>query len=295
MESVTGVGAFRAGWQHWKTDRKLIPAFRALLHRALPPAIFEFVRMSWWCLWFYVPRTIASWFQRSAPAVHGFGAGSGSELVEVLRRLNTKAPTKMCFAMTKHGSDKAHRWHNYTTVYSVLFKGLDNRNIRLFELGLGTNNPALASTMGAEGRPGASLRGWREIFPKGSVSGADIDRDILFQEDRIKTFYCDQLNSAAIRDLWARPELQEGADVIIEDGLHTFEANISFLEGSLDYLRPGGFYVIEDIVHDTVEQWYERLKTVYAPRYPTLEFAFVRIPNKFNSYDNNLLVIRKPA
>jgi hypothetical protein len=31
--------------------------------------------------------------------------------------------------------------------------------------------------------------------------GADIDRDVLFKEDRIDTFYCDQLDRVAIHDL----------------------------------------------------------------------------------------------
>jgi hypothetical protein len=193
--------------------------------------------------------------------------------------------------MTKHGSDKAHRWHNYTLVYSLLFKESCDRPLRVFELGLGTNNPGLASTMGVDGRPGASLRGWREIFPNALIYGADIDRNILFQEERIKTFYCDQLDQGAIRELWSQPDLHDGMDVIIEDGLHTFEANISFLEGSLDHLRPGGVYIIEDIVQETIEKWYEQIETVLTKKYPTYEFAFVRLPNSSNSYDNNLLII----
>jgi hypothetical protein len=63
---------------------------------------------------------------------------------------------------------------------------------------------------------------------------------LIFQEDRIKTFYCDQLDRSSIRELWSHPDLQGGVDIIIEDGLHTFEANVSFLEELLDHLRPGG-------------------------------------------------------
>lgn len=37
----------------------------------------------------------------------------------------------------------------------------------------------------------------RELFPHALVYGADIDRDILFEEDRIKTFYCNQLDSVS--------------------------------------------------------------------------------------------------
>jgi hypothetical protein len=86
----------------------------------------------------------------------------------------------MCQVMTGHGSDKGRRAHNYTTVYSALLRGKFNQPYRVFELGLGTNNPELLSTMGVAGTPGASLRGWRELFPNATIYGADIDRTILF-------------------------------------------------------------------------------------------------------------------
>jgi hypothetical protein len=160
-------------------------------------------------------------------------------------------------------------------------------------LGLGTNNPEVPSSIGLYGRPGGSLRGWRELFPNALVYGADIVRANLFQEDRIKTFYCDQLDQASIRELWAQPELQGGMDIIIEDGLHTFEANVSFLEGSLAHLRPGGIYIIEDIAKSMAERWYDQLEKIYSVQYKTYDFAFVVLPNYFNNIDNNLLVIRR--
>lgn len=195
--------------------------------------------------------------------------------------------------MTKNGSDKG-RLHNYTTVYSALFKERYHQPLRIFELGLGTNNPDLPSSMGIFGIPGASLRGWRELFPTALVYGADIDKRILFQENRIKTFYCNQLDCSSIAELWSQPDLQAGLDIIVEDGLHTFEANTSFLEGSLDRLRPGGVYICEDIFEDQVERWYDRLEKVYSKQYPNYEFAFVVLPNG-RDQANNLLVVRRPA
>lgn len=147
--------------------------------------------------------------------------------------------------------------------------------------------------MGIEGRPGASLRGWRELFPNAHIYGADIDRDILFEENRIKTFYCDQLNSVAIRDLWSRPVFQRGCDIIIDDGLHTFEGNTSFLDGSLEYLRPDGVYVIEDIENETLGKWHNQLETICVNRFPNHVFALVKLPNSLNECDNNMLIIRR--
>jgi SAM-dependent methyltransferase len=195
--------------------------------------------------------------------------------------------------MLRQGSDKSYHSHNYTTVYSVLFADLRNRPLRVFELGLGSNNSNMPFHMGVNGKPGASLRGWREIFPNAQVFGADIDREALFQEHRIKTFYCDQLSRSAVNDLWSNLDMQVGADIIIEDGLHTFVGNISFLEGSLEHLRPGGIYVIEDICQNTAEEWFNKIDKDYRKRYPTYEFVFVSLPTYAGVLDNNLLVIRR--
>jgi hypothetical protein len=271
-----------------------VATIRDLLRRILSPRLFHFVRLRWWCLSFYFPRLVTSWFVKNTPEVRGFdGSCDESHLVEQLRTVNTLAPTKMCRVMTKYGSDKGHGSHNYTTVYSALFKGCHDRPLRIFELGLGTNNPGLASNVGVYGLPGASLRGWRELFPHALVYGADIDRDILFQEDRIRTFYCDQLDQAAIRQLWSQPDLQGGMDIIIEDGLHSIEASFSFLDGSLEQLRPGGVYVVEDVSQNLVDEWYDRLELIYSKRYSNYEFAFALLPNSTNPFYNNLLIIRR--
>lgn len=267
---------------------------RELLKRKLSAQAFQRILFYKWYGRFYLPHLVASAFVRRSPKVQVFPGRTSEPFFSHIRAINVSAPTEMCRVMTRHGSDKGQGWHNYTTVYSALFGKLRSRALRIFELGLGTNNPRLASTMGVNGRPGASLRGWRELFPNALVYGADIDRDILFKEDRIKTFYCNQLDSAAICDLWSQPDWRDGMDIIIEDGLHTFEANISFLEGSLDHLRPGGVYVVEDISHEMIEIWRSQLDTVYSKRFPNHEFALVMLPTPFEDHDNNLLIVRRP-
>jgi len=269
-------------------------ALAPMVRRTLSPRIVQFVRVRWWYLSSYFPRLVTSWFFKRTPQVRSFGpALIPLHIANVLQSVNVLAPTKVCRVMTKHGSDKG-RAHNYSTVYSALFKGRYDQPLRILELGLGTNNPDLPSTMGLFGVPGASHRGWRELFPHALIFGADIDRGILFQEDRIKTFYCDQLDRSSIRELWSHPDLQAGVDIIIEDGLHTFEANVSFLEGSLDHLRPGGIYVCEDIMRNRVKDWYDRIETIYSKQYPGYEFAFAVLPDGGN-WANNLLVVRRGA
>ncbi len=200
--------------------------------------------------------------------------------------------TELCKIMTQCGSDKG-AWHNYTTLYYPLLSGLREKSVRLFELGLGTNNEDVRSSMGANGVPGASLRGWRQFFPGASIFGADIDRRILFEEERIKTFHCDQTDAESIRALWANPELSADFDVIIEDGLHTFPANKTFFENSVHKLRPGGFFIIEDLDEAALAD-YGRQIAMWRESHPKLRFDMVKIPSLIG-VSNMVLVAHKPA
>lgn len=78
------------------------------------------------------------------------------------------------YIFSKNGSDKSTS-HNYHILYSYILKKLDE-NINILEIGLGTNNPILVSTMGSNGRPGASLYSFREYLPKSNIYGADVDK-----------------------------------------------------------------------------------------------------------------------
>ena len=211
--------------------------------------------------------------------------------------LNHEISTPLCEIMGRNKSDKGHSnirdsWHNYTTVYYSIFNEMRDKKLRIFELGLGTNNVNLESNMGADGRPGASLYGWAEFFPNAAVFGADIDRDILFNTERISTFYCDQTNPEEIKEMWNNPALEEPFDIIIEDGLHTFEANVCFFENSIHKIE-SGYYVIEDILTSDLEKF--RNKIVEWEKVYKCTFTLLTIPSHRNKVDNNLLVVQKQS
>jgi hypothetical protein len=202
--------------------------------------------------------------------------------------------------MEKYGSDKSVRNHNYTLKYSELFEPIKSNTLRIFELGLGTNNTDVVSNMGADGKPGASLYGWAEYFNNSTIFGADIDSRILFNTDRIKTFHCDQTNPESISNLWNNPELNESFDIIVEDGLHAFSANICFFENSIHKLRGGGYYIIEDIEVKEIPLFNAKLSE-YRNTYPTLIFEILTLPHQTNNIqrygdgcNNTLLIVHKP-
>jgi 23S rRNA U2552 (ribose-2'-O)-methylase RlmE/FtsJ len=109
--------------------------------------------------------------------------------------------------------------------------------------------------MGAEGRPGASLRAFRDFLPGTEIYGADVDRAILFREERISTFFVDQTDMASFAELRAVAG-EQGFDVIIDDGLHSPGANLAVVLFALDVLAPQGVLVIEDIKEDALPVWY---------------------------------------
>ena len=201
--------------------------------------------------------------------------------------------TDLCLIMEKYGSDKVPTIkHNYTKVYHSLFSSIREDKLRVFELGIGTTNPNRCSNMSCyKGyQPGASLRGWKEYFPNSQIFGADIDTDILFEEDRIGTFFCDQTKPEVIRALWKQLELQEPMDIIIDDGLHSFIPNMTFFENSIHKTKK--FYVIEDI-HDSdihnfknkIAQWY------WQGLHRDCTFWVHTLPAKTS--DDNMIVVEK--
>ena len=171
-----------------------------------------------------------------------------NETVKLNYTVNSSSNSKLTNLMNLYGSDKGgkNNHHNYSDFYSELFfnKRKDIKNF--LEIGLGTNNINMPSNMGENGVPLASLKAWRDFFENANIYGADIDKEILKNDERIKTFYVDQTNPIEIKKMFENIGVKK-FDIILEDGLHEYNANICFFENSIDYLSDDGFYIIEDI------------------------------------------------
>lgn len=195
----------------------------------------------------------------------------------------------------KYGSDKGSPidgdlsqsgWlcHAYTDFYDLIFSQKRGNVKTLLECGIGTNNPNLESTMGVNGVPGASLRMWRDYFPNAEIIGVDIDPDILFEEDRIKTYQVDQTSALSTQDFLN--EVDRKFDIIIEDGLHEAYAQIEFFKNTFDYLAEDGIYIVEDtrFTHVEVADYLNSIGANY------MKAAFYNNPNIDPS---RVIVIRK--
>lgn len=209
-------------------------------------------------------------------------------------KLNFLTKTELCEIMTKYGSDKGNgKWHNYTIVYTELFKDLKFKEVNIFEVGLGTNNIDTPSNMGVYGKPGASLRGWRDYFTNENtkIFGGDIDKRVLFEEEKIKTFYMNQLDEKVIKNMWS--QISEDFDIIIDDGLHDYKANINFMVSSFDKLKINGYFIIEDILNEQIELFEKYFSNT------NYNYQIVKLPPPENEsgpkniYDNNLIIVKK--
>lgn len=200
--------------------------------------------------------------------------------------------TELCEMMTKYGSDKGQKRHDYTKYYFEIFKNIKDKKMNIFELGLGTNSKSFQFNMGPDGKPGASLRGWKEFFVNSKIYGADIDSTILFEEERIKTFYCDQTKKESIENLFNVDLKGIKFDVIIEDGLHKFYANEIFLRNSFKFLKEGGTYIIEDLTQSSADSFISIRESLISDL-GIKEFEIIDRTFSRNKKDNRLLVLKK--
>jgi hypothetical protein len=197
----------------------------------------------------------------------------------------------------KYGTDKGeikssghpYPWpsHTYADLLERYFDHCREYILNVFECGLGTNNPNIRSSMGINGRPGASLRVWREYFPNARIYGADVDTSILFKEDRIETFFVDQTNPQSVAQLFQEIKVVD-FDLMIDDGLHTYDAGICLLENSFSKLKINGLYIIEDVSIQNMLLF----KSYFSNHHYKVDFVNLYRKN-VSINDNSLIVIRR--
>lgn len=184
-----------------------------------------------------------------------------------------RSAEKLKSLFDQYGTDKATS-HEYHYIYGSLFENAESVT-SVLEIGLGTNDDTLPSNMSKDGKPGASLRAFRDYFTNANIYGADIDKKILFEEERIKTFYVDQTDQRTLHALGEA--IEDRFDLIIDDGLHAPNANLAVLLFGIKKLKPNGWFVIEDIKGKTMAVW-----QIIAALFP-LNYRPFLVTDKFGS------------
>ncbi|KAL7501919.1 hypothetical protein ACHAWX_000400 [Stephanocyclus meneghinianus] len=140
--------------------------------------------------------------------------------------------------MYKYGSDKSRDDHGYTKLYHMIFSSVRFSVTNITEVGISA---------------GQSLQAWYRYFPSAEIHAFDVKwyaenkvKDNLAFLHRVKPHI---LNILEVEDITSLGFLPESMDIIIEDGPHTLDSQQVFLVKLFPLVKPGGFYVIEDIGH----------------------------------------------
>lgn len=135
---------------------------------------------------------------------------------------------------------------------------------------------------------GDSLRMWEEYNPELVIHGVDIDpsvRNFMHSTDKSKLHIGDQSNKDFMEDVIVASGVP---DFIIDDGSHQHAHIVASFKILWDYLRPGGYYFIEDL-HASYAQREETIKAIVN--------WFVSNERKYTSMDSfcndKLLIIQK--
>lgn len=141
--------------------------------------------------------------------------------------------------LTRYNSDKIA--NQYLKYYDPVFTPLAQQEIRLLELGIFN---------------GGSLHLWSDYFPKGKISGIDLNIPEGFTNtDRMTAYQGSQVDFDFLDNV-ASQEAPSGFDIIIDDASHIGElSKQSFWHLFDNHLKPGGLYVIEDWGAGYWEDW----------------------------------------
>jgi len=122
------------------------------------------------------------------------------------------------------------KWSNYFSIYDLHFDRFRGLPVNVLEIGIAG---------------GGSLQMWKWYFGrKANIFGLDIDDSTLYKEARIKTFKCD---SGSKDQLLAVMTDLPMMDIVIDDGGHRMEEQITAFETLYPLLNENGVYLCEDI------------------------------------------------
>jgi|SRR5579864_202743 len=160
----------------------------------------------------------------------------------------------------RYGGGDSDTNHNYTPVYHSLFAEDRDEVKHVLEIGV---------------HAGSSLRMWKEYFPNAHVVGIDSNADCLkHAEERISVFIADQNNPRQLVEVLSKFDQDAPLfDLIVDDGSHVREHQITSLKTLLPFLAPWGSYVIEDLGTGP-EESLQSLKDAVPPGY---EYEAIKI------------------
>ena len=134
--------------------------------------------------------------------------------------------------MVQHNSDKSSKHNNYGKFYSQVLESERSLYKNVLEIGIWK---------------GASLKVWKDYFTNATIYGVDIIPDCKkYEEDRVKVNIGSQVDSIFM-DKVAASCPGKSFDLIIDDGSHLMSHMKSTFDHMFQYVKPQGYYIIEDL------------------------------------------------
>ncbi len=129
----------------------------------------------------------------------------------------------------QYGTDKAS-YHQFTPFYNTFLEAEREKAEWVMEIGILNNS---------------SLRMWEDYFPNATIVGVDNQDKSQYEEDRIKIFLADQGDNKQLLDVIKGTS--SSFDMIIDDGSHLIDHQMTTLGFLFPFVKHGGIYIIEDL------------------------------------------------
>jgi hypothetical protein len=134
---------------------------------------------------------------------------------------------------TDKGSSSSSGGHCYSEFYDRWFSPIKEKVTDICEIGVWN---------------GCSLKAFEEYFPNANILGLDLEDKSYLNSNRIKTLQLDQGNIDQLSETFKLLNLQNRKfDFILDDGSHDIEHQQLTFGKFFPLVKPGGFYIIEDI------------------------------------------------
>jgi cephalosporin hydroxylase len=168
--------------------------------------------------------------------------GVQSRTLKGLRRVAAlwSAASELDRIAATHTGYVANKWKHYFEIYDRHFSRFRGRDISLLEIGVAG---------------GGSLQLWRRYFgPRARIVGLDINPDCKrFESPDMQVLIGNQGDPAFLAQLAA----QHGPfDIVIDDGSHTFEHQLTSFRALFPHISKDGIYACEDLWTSYAEKEY---------------------------------------
>lgn len=152
------------------------------------------------------------------------------------------------FLANREGTDKgtqAGAAHGYSLVYDTILAPYRRQaRVDILEMGLAIGGPELDGDVDRKVTASPSLNAWLQYFEAPEVVGFDISDFSSIKHDNFTFVRGDSGKRDDVEQLLA---LERQFDIILDDASHASYHQQLGLAVLFDALKPGGFYIIEDL------------------------------------------------